>query len=146
MHSINYNTKSNDFLSSTKNYHSQRIIDVSTKLIEEIKKYKDYLIKDLNLNITNESIIFFNHINHKPYSDVTLRKHFHYYCKKAKVTQIRLYDLRHTYVATMMSEGLELYHISERIGHSNFNTTVNKYGHLSNEVKKEVAKITDKYY
>ena len=56
-----------------------------------------------------------------------------------------MYDLRHTYVATMMMEGKELYHISRRLGHSNYNTTVNKYGHLSNQVRKEIAEITDKY-
>ena len=56
-----------------------------------------------------------------------------------------MYDLRHTYVATMMSEGKELYHISERIGHSDCSTTVNKYRHLSNKTRKEIASITDKY-
>ena len=61
------------------------------------------------------------------------------------VTKIRLYDLRHTFVATMMTEGKQLYQISPRIGHSNYSTTVNKYGHLSNEIKKEIAKTTDKY-
>ena len=71
---------------------------------------------------------------------------FYKYCEKSNVKKIRLYDLRHIYVATMMTEGKELYHISERLGHTNFQTTVNKYGHLSNEVRKEVAKVTDKYY
>ena len=45
----------------------------------------------------------------------------------------------------MMSEGKELYLISERLGHTNYSTTVNKYGHLSNKVRKEVALATDKY-
>ena len=57
-----------------------------------------------------------------------------------------MYDLRHTYVATMMSEGKELYHISERIDHSDYSTTVNKYGHLSTKTRKEIAAITDKYF
>lgn len=57
-----------------------------------------------------------------------------------------MYDLRHTYVATMMAEGKELYHISKRIGHNNYNTTINKYGHLSDNVKKEIAESTDKYF
>ncbi len=90
-------------------------------------------------------MIFFNYQNKKPYTDVTLRKYFYKYCDKANVTKIRMYDLRHTYVATMMSEGKELYHISERIGHSDYSTTVNKYGHLSNKTRKEIASITDKY-
>ena len=66
-------------------------------------------------------------------------------CDEAKVRKIRMYDLRHTYVATMMAEGKELYLISERLGHSSYATTVNKYGHLSNQVRKEVALVTDKY-
>ena len=56
-----------------------------------------------------------------------------------------MYDLRHTYVALMMADGWELYHISKRLGHSNYSTTVNKYGHLENKVRKEIAKTTDKY-
>lgn len=145
-HSINYDTKSDDFLSFTKNYHSQRIIDVSHKLIDEIKKYKYYLVNECNLDIKDDNIIFFNYSTNRPYSDAVLRKHFYNYCEKAKVPKIRVYDLRHTYVATMMAEGKELYLISERLGHSNYSTTVNKYGHLSNKVRKEIAEITDKYY
>ena len=33
-----------------------------------------------------------------------------------------------------------------KLGHSSYSTTVNKYGHLSNKVRKEIAEITDKYY
>ena len=53
--------------------------------------------------------------------------------------------LRHTYAATMMSEGRKAYLFSKRIGHKNINTTINTYGHLSNDVKKELANSTDKY-
>ena len=66
--------------------------------------------------------------------------------KFAKVKSIRLYDLRHTYVATMMAEGQQLYYISSKLGHSNYNTTMNKYGHLSDETRKEIEINTDKYY
>ena len=145
-HSINYDTKSNDFLSSTKNYQSQRVILVTDKLISEIEKYKNFLKKECDYPVKDSSLIFFNYQTDRPYSDVNLRKIFQRYCERAEVTQIRLYDLRHTYVATMMTEGKELYQISERLGHKSYNTTVNKYGHLSNEVRKEIAQSTDKYY
>lgn len=145
-HSINYDTTSDDFLSSTKNYHSQRDVDVSRKLILAVKEYKQYLINNTEYNIKDSDLIFFNYETGKPYSDVALRKKFYYYCDKANVTRIRMYDLRHTYVATMMEEGKELYHISSRIGHVNYSTTVNRYGHLSNKKRKEIAEITDKYF
>ena len=47
-----------------------------------------------------------------------------------------MYDLRHAYVSTMMSEGKELYHLSEGIEHSDYSTTVNKHGHLSTKTRK----------
>lgn len=144
-HSINYDRNSNDFLSDTKNYHSQREINITSKLIEEVKKYKLFLINFCDYDVKDNAIIFYNYQSKKPYSDVSLRKAFYNYCNKANVSKIRMYDLRHTYVATMMAEGKELYHISERIGHSDYSTTVNKYGHLSNKTRKEIAAITDKY-
>ena len=144
-HSINYDRKSNDFLSNTKNYHSQREVDVTNRLINEVKDYKQFLIDNTDYKIKDENIIFLNYATKKPYSDTALRNKFYYYCNKANVTKIRMYDLRLTYVATMMSEGKELYHISSRIGHINYSTTVNKYGHLSNKTRKEIAEITDKY-
>lgn len=144
-HSINYEPDSKDFLGSTKNYHSQRVVDVTDRLIDEVLSYKSFLIEYTNYEVNNEDLIFFNYSTKRPYSDTTLRKQFYHYCEKAGVTKIRMYDLRHTYVATMMAEGKELYHISGRIGHINYSTTVNKYGHLSNKTKKEIASITDKY-
>lgn len=145
-HSINYDPKSKDFLSTTKTYQSQRTIDISPKLLDIIKEYKTFLIKELNIEVDDNTMLFYNHSINRPYSDTNIRKRFNYYCDKAKVKRIRLYDLRHTFVATMMSENWELYHISRTLGHSNFNTTVNKYGHITKEIRKELALTTDKFY
>lgn len=141
-----FNSKTNTVvIKGTKTASSDREIDVSPKLIEEIKKYKWHLINEFDYDILENELIFCNHKTKKPLSDTTIRKQFHYYCDKLDVSKIRLYDLRHTYVATMMMEGKELYLISQRLGHSSYNTTVTRYGHLSNETRKEIAKITDKY-
>ena len=141
-HSINYDDKSKELLSSTKTYSSDRVVDVSPKLIIELKRYKEYLIKQqININ----DLIFFNYSINKPFSDVALRKLFYKYCNLAGVSKIRMYDLRHTYVALMMNEGWALYHISKRIGHCNYSTTVDKYGHLENNIRKKIARTTDKY-
>ena len=145
LHSINYDRTSDDFVSNTKTYESERTIDISQKLINSINDYRLFLEKELRYNITDDTLIFFNHQTKKPYSDVTLRKHFYYYCNKANVTKIRMYDLRHTYVANMMAEGKEAYLFSKRIGHKNISTTIDIYGHLSNKTRKELAQATDKY-
>ena len=81
-HSINYDRSSSDFLSNTKNYHSQRDVDISNKLINEVNDYKNFLIDYTNYDIKDSDMIFFNYQTNKPYSDTTLRKNFNYYCKK----------------------------------------------------------------
>ncbi len=144
-HSINYDRKSNDFLSSTKTYNSQRTIDITDKVINAVEDYRLFLKNELGYEINDNTLLFFNHDTKKPLCDTTLRKDFHYYCKKADVTKIRMYDLRHTYAATMMAEGKEAYMFGKRMGHQSINTTINKYGHLSEKIKKEVAQSTDKY-
>lgn len=145
-HSINYNTKDSNLFSNTKTFSSQRKLDVSEKLIEEIDNYRMFLETKLGITVNPNLPIIFNYSTNKPYSDVTLRKKFNYYIEKANVPKIRMYDLRHTYVTTMMSEGWELYHISQRLGHKSYSTTMDKYGHISNNTRKEIAKTTDKYF
>lgn len=144
-HSINYDRSSKDFLSSTKTYSSQRSIDTTIKVIEAVEEYRHFLEIELGYEINDDTLLFFNHTTHKPYSDTSLRKDFYYYCEKASVPKIRMYDLRHTYAATMMSEGKEAYMFSKRMGHKSISITINKYGHLSEQIKKEVAQSTDKY-
>lgn len=144
IHSIDYDPENESFVKVPKNDSSIRDVDVSPTISTEINNYKNYLI-NLGYNINDDTLIFLNHSIKRPYSDTALRKQFYSCCDKAEVKRIRMYDLRHTYVATMMQEGKELYLISERLGHSSFATTVNKYGHLSNQIRKEVALATDKY-
>ena len=132
-------------IKGTKTASSDRVIDVSPKLIKEVKQYKWDLINIYDYDILDNELIFCNHKTKTILSDTTIREQFHYYCDQFNISKIRLYDLRHTYVATMMAEGKELYHISQRLGHSSYNTTVNRYGHLSDKTRKEIAEITDKY-
>lgn len=132
------------YVKSTKNEWSSDYVDLSEKHCKEIKEYKDFLINDLKLDLN--PMIFWNYNYNKPYSDVALRKKFHKFCRMAKVTEIRMYDLRHTFVATMMTEGMELYHIQRFVRHKVYNTTVNKYGHLSQVIKNKAINITDNYF
>lgn len=143
-HSIDYDPDNPIFVKVPKNDSSIREVDISPLVSKQITDYRNYLLKK-GYTITEDTLIFLNHNTKRPYSDTNLRKQFYQICDEAGVKRIRMYDLRHTYVATMMAEGKELYLISERLGHSSYSTTVNKYGHLSNEVRKEVALATDKY-
>lgn len=142
-HSINYNPHSDDFLSSTKNYSSQRVLTITEPFIEELEAY--YRFNQEFYEISPSDLIFMNYKTNRPISETTLRTDFKEYCDLFGIPHIRLYDLRHTYVALCMEDNKELYLISERLGHSSYSTTIDKYGHLSNSKRKEIAEYTNQF-
>ncbi|MDR3344946.1 MAG: site-specific integrase [Oscillospiraceae bacterium] len=59
--------------------------------------------------------------------------------KKAGLPHIRFHDLRHSCVGLMMANGVAIERIRDWVGHSDIRTTVNTYGHLEYQSKKETA-------
>jgi integrase len=57
-------------------------------------------------------------------------RHFKPLIKKAKVTNIRLYDLRHTTATRLLSAGENPKVVSERLGHASIVLTLNTYSHV----------------
>lgn len=144
-HSIDYNPNTKDYLANMKTRPSERDLEVTDTFIKEIENYRIFIENNTIYKVGDNDFILYNYELKKPYSDSILRKYFYEFIEKAGVPKIRPYDLRHTYVALMMSEGKELYHISKRLGHSQYSTTVDQYGHLDTQIKSEIAQVSDKY-
>lgn len=144
-HSIDYNPNTKDYLGNMKTSPSERDLEITDTVIKEIDNYRNFIEKNTIYEVGENDFILYNYELKKPYSDSALRKYFYEFINKAGVPKIRPYDLRHTYVALMMSEGKELYHISKRLGHSKYSTTVDQYGHLDTQIKSEIAQVSDKY-
>lgn len=47
------------------------------------------------------------------------------------------HSLRHSHVALLLSQGIDIYAISKRLGHSSFQTTLSTYAYLIDEKKKK---------
>lgn len=50
--------------------------------------------------------------------------------KKAGVPYVRLHDLRHSHASYLIEQGVNIYKISKRLGHSSIQMTLDRYGHL----------------
>lgn len=144
--SINYNTKEETYLSHTKTKESEEVLFVTSKLVNEIFKFKGFLENELDYRVNDNTPILININTDRPFSDTRLRELFNCYIVKADVPKIRMYDLRHTLATTLMSEGYDMYDIKDRLRHSSIRTTIDSYGHITQARKKEVASITDKYF
>ncbi|HDJ1466743.1 TPA: tyrosine-type recombinase/integrase [Clostridioides difficile] len=64
-----------------------------------------------------------------------------------QLSHVKYHDLRHSRVTLLMNSHVPIKVISERVSHSNVNTTLNIYSHLLDEMDREASdKIVDKLY
>ena len=61
----------------------------------------------------------------------------------AGLPRMRIHDLRHSAVAILIAQGVNLKAISELLGHSSVAFTWQVYGHLLEETRKETAAKMD---
>ena len=59
--------------------------------------------------------------------------------KAAGVPRIRIHDLRHTAATLLLVAGVHPKIVSERLGHSNVNITLNIYSHVSATMQRDAA-------
>lgn len=93
-----------------------------------IKKIVKITILTLNNYDFNEDWYIFGGIN--PLSTTTIGRKKDIYCKKANVKKIRIHDFRHSHASLLLSYGVPITVISQRLGHSDTNMTLNIYSHL----------------
>jgi integrase len=75
----------------------------------------------------------------KPFKPDYISQHFALILKKNGLTHLRYHDLRHTTGSLLMNRGLSAKQIQEYLGHEDISTTLQIYGHLDAEAKKEAA-------
>ena len=72
--------------------------------------------------------------------DISMRN-LNYHLKKLNVST---HIFRHTHVALLIESGVPIKVISERLGHSNINTTLNIYTHVTANMKLDLRSKLDK--
>ncbi|MDR0384158.1 MAG: tyrosine-type recombinase/integrase [Christensenellaceae bacterium] len=74
-----------------------------------------------------------------PLSLTTVTRKFNEYCDIAEVKRIRIHDLRHSHASLLISRGQNILAIAQRLGHSNVEQLLNRYGHLMPEDQKRLV-------
>lgn len=104
---------------------SNRKVMIDNELIELFNKLHEIQSK---MNSFNDSWFIFGGV--KPLTQTTVTRRKNVYCVKAKVKKIRLHDFRHSHATLLISRNVPITVISQRLGHSDTNMTLNTYGHL----------------
>lgn len=119
----------------TKNKSSNRVIKVNRELLTLLSQLKKRHISNMVFmtqfgTIPTSSAV--NKVLRNLLTELNInRENFHFH------------SLRHSHVALLLANGIDLYAISKRLGHSDIRTTSNTYAYLIDEYKKKTDnKIT----
>ena len=141
---ITVRDKGQVILKEPKTESSIRTISAPKEIILMLKQLKkDRLAAKLRGEKSHRELIFYDK-NLNPIAQDVLSKKFRYFLQENNLKHIRFHDLRHSHVTMLIDAKVPIKVISERVGHSNVNTTLNIYYHALREMDQESSdKISD---
>lgn len=135
-------------LKNPKTESSIRTISTPKEIMSMLKDYKKKQLEvKLKKGIRNENNLIFYDKNQKPIAQDVISKKFSRFLQENNLPHIRFHDLRHSHVTLLINSKVPIKVISERVGHSNINTTLNIYSHVLKEMDKEASdKISESLF
>ena len=111
------------------------------RLLQERKRYLERKLK-YGADFYDEDYVICQE-NGKPYKPDSMGLKFRRFLQANGLKQIRFHDLRHTNATLMLTNGISPKVAQQRLGHSDFSTTMNIYSHVLESVDKEAANAID---
>lgn len=127
-----FRAKGCDIITTPKTEGSVRVITIPEFLKLEIADYISRLY-----GCSEDTRLF-------PVTARAVQKKLKSQIEKAEVTPIRVHDFRHSHVAFLINEGVQMFLIKERLGHKDIKITMNTYGHLYPSQQKAVAELLER--
>jgi integrase len=133
------------FIAGAKTKSSIRAVNLSGSTLKHLRERRINIAKDKlkygPLYIDNDLIASTQHGT--PLNPANIRRSFGRIIKQANLPKIRFHDLRHTHATLLLSQGVNIKVISERLGHSNIKVTLDTYSHVLPTMQEEVARMLD---
>lgn len=126
-------------LKEPKTESSTRTISAPKEIIFMLKQLKkERLAAKLRGEKSHRELIFYDK-NLEPIAPDVISKKFKYFLEINNLKHIRFHDLRHSHVTMLIDAKVPIKVISERVGHSSVNTTLNIYSHALKEMDQEAS-------
>lgn len=75
----------------------------------------------------------------------TVHKHFKRVVSKINLSNMRFHDLRHSYAVAALRAGIDIKTVSNNLGHATVAFTLDVYGHVTDDMRKDSAKKMQLY-
>ena len=112
-------------INTPKTNKSIRQVKLDDELIIKLNELKKFYQDFVDFN---DDWFIFGGLN--PLSPSTIGRKKDKYCEIAEVKKIRIHDFRHSHASLLLSMNVPITVISERLGHSDINMTLNTYSHM----------------
>lgn len=113
-------------ITEPKSFSSNRVIPLPDFLISLLKKFKG---KDKEFILSQDD---------KEYVEPrTMQNHFKKYIREADIADANFHCLRHTFATRCIESDFEIKSLSEILGHSSVKITLDKYVHVTMQMKRE---------
>lgn len=139
-------TQNAEIKSGAKNETSVRSIQIPSKLVDELRTYRKKILQEKlthGQSYNNNDLVVCTKEG-KPMIPKNFRKEFYNLVEKVGLPKIRFHDLRHTHATILIQQNVNVKLISERLGHSDIETTLNTYSHVLPDMQKSVSDKLDK--
>lgn len=134
-------------LKEPKTESSERTISVPIEVMSLLKEHKKKQLEAKLKGKKNPFNLLFYDKNGQPIAQDVLSKKFSRFLDENNLEHIRFHDLRHSHVTLLINSKVPIKVISERVGHSNINTTLNIYAHALKNMDVEASeKISESLF
>ncbi|PFW37654.1 site-specific integrase [Bacillus anthracis] len=141
-------TQSGKIKVGAKNNASIRNVHFPIKLIGELELHRETIKKERLYHgrdyEDNDLVICARKGN--PLIPRNGRIEFYNLTEKLGLPKIRFHDLRHTHATMLIQQNVNVKLISERLGHTDIQTTLNTYSHVLPNMQREVADKLDEMF
>lgn len=127
--------ETDNFFDEPKTLHSNRKISVDDNVLKSMKEFKAYQQNYADMlgdKFINEHNLCFTNIWGRPFSVSNFRRR--YFVKMLNAAGIdskfTIHSMRHTHATLLLKNNINVKVVSERLGHSSVNVTLNIYAHV----------------
>ena len=140
--SVGLNNK--QIVQDPKSFNSFRTISIDTNTMTILKKWKteqaSILLKFGYNSMNKNQLLFSTASRNKMYTLSKPRTILKKVCDKNNFKFIHIHGFRHTHASLLFESGVTMESVKERLGHSDIQTTVNIYTHITQKNKDKTAK------
>jgi integrase len=123
------------------NKSQNRVISIPSEIVQELKNHKKIQAeerKQLGLSEIYDGLVFTcelgTYVQTRSF-DRALKG----ILKRANLEKIRIHDLRHTFALISLQSGTDIKTLQNDLGHESISTTLDEYGHVNEEMKRDAS-------